>query len=147
MIFYSPRGFNNPSKSPMLRKFTTIGTVVNENIYQIEIHSLLKPFRRDMEFEKVKSLDVFRVLRDLDFIEDKREWWRTFERKECFEISEKDFEVIARAMRARTDRLKKEKKMHQAFKRAEDEGIVERPGILAEPGGTGRRKEPYDTTK
>ena len=141
MIFYSPRGFNNPIKSPMIRKFTAIGTVPNENIYQIEINSIFKPFRRDMEFESVKSLEVFRVLKDLDFIEDKRKWWETFERRQLFEISEKDFEVIAGAMRrAKTDRLRMEKAMHRAFKIAEDEGVVERPGILAEPGATGQRR-------
>lgn len=140
MIFYSPRGFNNPARSPMIRKFTAIGTVPNGNIYQIEINSFVKPFRRDMEFERVKHLDVFRVMKDLDFIEDKRNWWETFERRQSFEISEKDFEVIAGAMRARTNRFRMEKEMRQALKFAKNEGMVERPAISAEPGGIEQRK-------
>ena len=140
MIFYSPRGFNDRVKSPMIRKFTAIGTVPNGNIYQIEINSFLKPFRRDMEFERVKHLEVFRVLKDLDFIEDKRKWWETFERRQSFEISEKDFDVIVGAMRAKMVRLRMEKEMRQAFKIAENEGVVDRPAISAEPDGIGQRK-------
>lgn len=126
MIFYSPRDFNHSVKSRAIRKFTAIGTVLNENIYRIEINSSLKPFRRDMEFERVKTLQVFRVFKDLDFIEDKRKWWETFERMQSFEISEKDFEVIAGAMRAKADQLTMEKTMHRAFKLVEDEGEAER---------------------
>jgi hypothetical protein len=141
MIFYSPKDINNPAKSRGIQKFTAIGTVLNENIYRIEISSSVKPFRRDMEFERVKALEVYRVLKDLDFIEDKRKWRETFERRQLFEISEKDFEVIAGAMRAKMERFRMEKTMHQAFKLAEDEGVLERQGILAEPGGTGQRRE------
>jgi hypothetical protein len=137
MIFYSPRGFDNPARSPMIRKFTSIGTILNENIYQIEINSVMKPFRRDMEFERVKSLDVFRVLKDLDFIENRKKWWETFERRQLFEISEKDFEVIAGAMRKKREQFRMEKIMKREFK---EEGLVERPGIVAEPGGTGQQR-------
>lgn len=103
MIFYSHYA-NDLPRAPQLRKFTAIGTVPISDIYQIEISSQLKYFRRDMAFVKdVKAVSLHEVFRDLDFMEGKsvQQWESVFQRG-LFEISEKDYEIIEAAMKEKT---------------------------------------------
>jgi len=103
MIFYSHYA-NDLPRAPQLRKFTAMGTVPNSNIYQIEISSQLKYFRRDMEFVKdVKAIWLHEVFRDLDFIEGKStQHWESAFRRGLFEISENDYGIIELAMKEKT---------------------------------------------
>jgi hypothetical protein len=55
------------------------------------------PWRRDVSFVNCRETSIQSLLNELSFIKDKHKWGFPF-RRGCFEISQKDFQMIARAM-------------------------------------------------
>jgi EVE domain len=97
MIFYSPRTAL-PRTAPALQQFTAVGRVTDSSPYQVTVSESFKPLRRKMEFTgDVKSVDVRPLIEDLEFIQNKRYWGMAF-RRGLFPISEKDFDLISKAM-------------------------------------------------
>jgi hypothetical protein len=97
MIFYSPRTAL-PRSAAALQQFTALGRVTDSSPYQVTVSESFKMFRRKMEFTgDVKSVDVRPLIEDLEFIQNKKYWGMAF-RKGLFAISEKDFELISKAM-------------------------------------------------
>ncbi len=58
-----------------------------------------EPFRKDVRFLKCEDSEIRPLIESLDFIENKKRWGYAF-RFGHIEITEKDFRLIADAMRA-----------------------------------------------
>jgi hypothetical protein len=99
MVFYSARE-TVARNSPAVQRFTAHAKVKDSPVYQVEMSSTFKTWRKDMEFtpeSKVKHADIRPLIGKLDFIKDKKHWGMAF-RRGLFEISEKDYGVIAEKM-------------------------------------------------
>jgi predicted RNA-binding protein len=95
IIFYSPKqSFEDQEK---LQAFTAIGQLPDDTIYQFEMSSTFKPFRRKVLFKKSKEVAILPLINKLEFIKDKKHWGFMF-RFGLFEVTEKDFIVIADMM-------------------------------------------------
>lgn len=99
IIYYSPKKVFK-QKQPC-QKFTAIGKVVSDEVYQFEMAPGFIPFRKDIEFVVAKEVSIRPLIDDLDFIADKKHWGYKF-RFGHFEIDKKDFELIALGMGVKT---------------------------------------------
>jgi hypothetical protein len=79
--------------------FTAIGTVDKGESYTFEMSQDFIPWRRNITFLKSKEVPIEPLLEELTFIKDKKKWGFPF-RRGSFEISCKDFELIAKSMGA-----------------------------------------------
>ncbi len=95
IAFYSPR--TDFPDGAALQAFTALGEVTDDEPYQVEMSADFHPWRRDVEFVRVRETPIHPLLGDLDFVEDKSRWGYKF-RFGVFEISEHDLEVIRAAM-------------------------------------------------
>ena len=95
IAFYSPR--TDFPDGAALQAFTALGEVTDDGPYQVEMSADFHPWRRDVEFVRVRETPIHPLLGDLDFVEDKSRWGYKF-RFGVFEISEHDLEVIRAAM-------------------------------------------------
>lgn len=82
-----------------LHAFTAIGEVEDEEIYQVEMSPDFKPFRRKVRYSKTGEVKIVSLIRDLDFIKNKKLWGSVF-RFGLVEISEPDFIRISDAFDA-----------------------------------------------
>jgi predicted RNA-binding protein len=97
IIYYSPQKIFG-EKSPCQR-FTAIGEVISDNIYQVEMASSFTPFRRDIRFLPTQDCAIQPLLNRLSFIKDKKHWGFVF-RFGHLQIPEADFQLIQQAMTA-----------------------------------------------
>lgn len=96
IVFYSSK--DNFENGRPLQKFTTIGKVIDEETYQPNANENFKPYRRNVEFKKVKETEIRPLLEQLTFIKNKKSWG--FYLISGFrEISKEDFNVIKSAMK------------------------------------------------
>ncbi|MBP2616268.1 EVE domain-containing protein [Chryseobacterium jejuense] len=95
IIVYSSKIKMNSSEK--LQNFTAIGKVMGEEVYSFQMTETFNPFRRDIEFYDCKECSIIPLIDQLDFIENKKFWGYPF-RYGLFEISEKDFNLIASKM-------------------------------------------------
>jgi hypothetical protein len=95
IIFYSPKqSFEGDEKCQV---FTAIGQLPDDEIYQYEMTSSFKPFRRKVTFKKAEEISILPLIEELDFIKDKKRWGYMF-RFGLFEILQKDFQTISSLM-------------------------------------------------
>lgn len=95
VVFYSPKlEFDKPEK---LQRFTAIGRLVDENIYQQDMGGGFVPFRRNVTFYPVQEVSILPLINDLTFIQDKAHWGAPF-RFGTLQIPEQDFRLIAGRM-------------------------------------------------
>lgn len=95
IVFYSSKDKLENGKP--LQRFTAIGQVIDDKPYQPSIEENFKPYRRNVEFKKVKEADIRPLLEHLSFIKHKKKWG--FYLISGFrKISKEDFEVIEHAM-------------------------------------------------
>lgn len=95
LIYYSPTvkfGQKEPCQC-----FTAIGKIKDKEPYSFVMSEDFVPWRRNVTFMKSLDIPIQRLLDQLSFIEDKRKWGFPF-RKGCFEVTQDDFLVIAKAM-------------------------------------------------
>lgn len=83
--------------SEKLQRFTAIGKVMDDEVYSFQMTETFIPFRRNIEFYDCKECSIAPLIDQLDFIENKKFWGYPF-RYGHFEISEKDFNLIASKM-------------------------------------------------
>lgn len=83
--------------SEKLQSFTAIGKVIDDEVYSFPMTETFIPFRRNIEFYDCKDCSIIPLIDQLDFIENKKFWGYAF-RYGHFEISEKDFKLIASKM-------------------------------------------------
>ena len=95
VIYYSSKV--SMERSELYQKFTTIGIVVDDEAYQIDLGNYFKPFRRNIEYFDAKHLDIRPLIPLLPFIKNKKSWGYVF-RYGFLEIDQKSFEVIAHGM-------------------------------------------------
>lgn len=95
IIVYSSK--TTMSNSEKLQAFTAIGKVMDDDVYSFQMTETFIPFRRNIEFYDCKECSIIPLIDQLDFIENKKFWGYPF-RYGHFEISEKDFKLIASKM-------------------------------------------------
>lgn len=95
IVYYSPVELFG--KKEPCRKFTAIGNIKDNEPYQFAMNENFIPWRRDVDFFKAKEIAIEPLIEQLDFIPNKSKWGFPF-RRGCFEISAKDFQLIAQKM-------------------------------------------------
>ena len=80
-----------------MQAITAIGRVVDNELYQVQMDPGFAPWRRNIEFRECVETPIAPLIDELTFINDKRHWGYVF-RFGLFEIPQKDFEIIKRAM-------------------------------------------------
>jgi len=96
IVFYCPKE-TFKGKVPC-RKFTGLGEIADDRIYQGEMDTGLPPFRKDVTFsQKMKETSIEPLIPDLSFIKNKKSWGYVF-RFGLVEIPRDDFLRIASKM-------------------------------------------------
>lgn len=95
LVFYSPRTRFRGGEA--LQKYTAIGRVADEEPYQVEMKPDFQPWRRRVEFLKSQESPIRPLIKELSFIENKKQWGYPF-RRGLFEVGRTDFERIAEDM-------------------------------------------------
>ena len=96
IIHYSPKE-SFGGKEPC-QKFTSIGQVVNEEVYEFDMGGGFIPWRRDIIYLDSEPFPIITLLDQLSFTEDKGRNWGMMFRFGFFEIKEEDFKLIYKGM-------------------------------------------------
>ena len=100
VIIYSPRQeFETDEKC---QKFTAIGQVKEDEIYQVEMYSGFVPFRRKIGWISCNEVSIQPLLLFLSFTAGLKQWGLPF-RRGFFEINKTDFELIRKGMVSERD--------------------------------------------
>ena len=97
IAFYSPRTAMR-SGAP-LQQFTALGTIADDEPYQVAMTDDFHPWRRAVDFAEISPADVRPLLGALSFVTDETRWGLPF-RRGLFEVPREDLAVIERAMTA-----------------------------------------------
>ncbi|MEH6965694.1 EVE domain-containing protein [Priestia megaterium] len=95
IIYYSPKIWFKQSAPH--QKFTALGRVVDDYIFQFDMEDGFIPFRRNIEFMNCTETPIHPLIPQLSFIKNKRYWGYSF-RLGHLEISENDFKIIRNEM-------------------------------------------------
>ncbi len=95
IIYYSSKvEFGKPEKC---QRFTAIGQVRDNQVYQADMGNGFTPFRRNVEFLAGEETPILPLIPQLSFIKDKQKWGALF-RFGLLEIPAEDFKLIAARM-------------------------------------------------
>jgi hypothetical protein len=97
LVFYSPR--TSLQGGEPLQRFTAIGRITDDEVYQAEMTPTFRPWRRRVDFIASEEVSITDLIGELGFNGDKQRWGFPF-RRGLFEIGEEDFRSIAAAMKA-----------------------------------------------
>ncbi|MCH9631577.1 MAG: hypothetical protein S4CHLAM37_16010 [Chlamydiia bacterium] len=97
LIYYSPK--TDMSEGTPYQKFTAIGRVRTGDVYQFDMGNGFVPYRMDIDYAPCKEACIHELKDQFDFIENPKYWGYKF-RFGHFEVSEHDFNIIAKAMEA-----------------------------------------------
>lgn len=95
LIYYSSEESfkgNNP-----YQKFTAIGRVIDDNVYQFDMGNGFVPFRRNLKFMNCAETPIRPLIPNLSFIRNKKQWCSPF-RYGHLEINDADFILISKQM-------------------------------------------------
>ena len=96
IIYYSPKF--SMSGTEQCQKFTAIGKIADDTIYQFKMSEGFIPFRRNVTYLKnVQEQPIRSLLDDLSFTSGKKRWGSSF-RLGLFEIPQSDFQLIHEKM-------------------------------------------------
>lgn len=95
VIIYSPR--EEYEGEEKCQKFTALGTVADEKLYQVEMFTGFFPFRRNIAFHPCTEIPIAPLLNFLSFTAGVTSWGLPF-RRGFFEITQGDFELISKGM-------------------------------------------------
>lgn len=95
-IYYSPK-IAFQGKEPC-KEFTAIGRVTSGKVYQVEMTPSFHPFRVDITYFPSKDAPLLDLMNDLELTQKKS--WGMQLLKGLLEITQSDFETIAKAMDA-----------------------------------------------
>jgi predicted RNA-binding protein len=95
VIFYSGKEFFESSEK--CQKFTAIGKVKDDEVYQFQMTPDFSPHRRKIDFLATTETSILPLITDLEFIQNKKSWGYPF-RWGFFEIKENDFKLIEEKM-------------------------------------------------
>jgi EVE domain-containing protein len=95
ILYYSSKEvFGEETKC---QRFTAIGEIADDLIYQGVMSGGFVPFRRNVNYHPCREISILSLIGALDFIKDKTHWGAPF-RFGVVEIGEKDFQLIANQM-------------------------------------------------
>lgn len=97
VIYYSSKTTMNGTE--LYQKFTSIGKVIDDVPYQVELQEEFKPFRRNISYFATIHSHIKPLIPFLPFIKNKTNWGYVF-RYGFLEIDQKSFELIANSMLA-----------------------------------------------
>ena len=95
LVFYSPK--TSLERGERLQAFTAMGRVADDELYQVELAPGFVAWRRNVKFVDCAETPIGPLIDSLSFIKDKKRWGYIF-RLGLFEIPQRDFELIRRAM-------------------------------------------------
>ena len=95
IIYYSPKEIF--MQNILCNKFTAIGKVQDDEIYQFEMSKDFIPWRRKIEYFKSKEVEIKPLIESLSFIKNKKSWGMYF-RYGIIEIDKNSFDIIAKNM-------------------------------------------------
>ena len=96
MVFYSEGTLFRAGER--LQAFTAVGLIAGKEPFQTKVTAKFIPWRRRVEFMECEEAPILPLIPTLEFLTDKTDWTRSFKHS-LFEITETDFEHIARAMK------------------------------------------------
>ena len=92
ILFYSPKEkFGSDEKC---QKFTAIGKIKDDSIYQVKASEDFRPFRRRVDFTPSREVPIEPLILQLSFIKNKKSWGYVF-KFGIVQIPQKDFSLIA----------------------------------------------------
>ncbi len=103
IVYYSPREILG--EKALCQRFTAIGEVVGDEVYQVEMAPGFIPFRRDIEFCASTETPIHPLLERLTFVKDISRWGFAF-RYGHLQIPQRDFLLIADAMSVNTEEMR-----------------------------------------
>jgi predicted RNA-binding protein len=95
VVFYSPKESDEGVEK--CRKFTAIGKIKDELVYQVRMNEDFAPFRRSVEFYPCSEVPTEPLIPLLSFIKNKKSWGYIF-KFGLIQISRQDFLAIASMM-------------------------------------------------
>jgi predicted RNA-binding protein len=95
IIYYSPKEVYG--KEAKCQRFTAIGEVTDELLYQGNMENGFYPFRRNVNFLPCAEISILPLIADLTFIKDKVHWGALL-KYGVVEIQEQDFQLISSVM-------------------------------------------------
>ena len=95
IVFYSPKTSLHGGEP--LQAFTAIGTVADDDLYQVDMGNGFAPWRRNVNFLVCDEVPIRPLIEALGFIQDKQRWGYRF-RLGLSEIPPEDFELIKNTM-------------------------------------------------
>lgn len=95
LVYYSSKKeYGNPEP---YRKFTAVGEVVDDELYEGIMSEGFRPYRRAIRYYPAREVAIQPLLEDLTFIENPKKWGYPF-RRGFFEISRQDYRTITQPM-------------------------------------------------
>lgn len=94
-IYYSPK--LEYGGEVQCQRFTAIGYVVGEKVYQVDQGNKLTPSRRDVKYLLCTDTQIRPLIPNLSFIKDKQHWGNIF-KFDIIQIQAEDFMLIAKTM-------------------------------------------------
>ncbi|MFP7474228.1 EVE domain-containing protein [Niallia taxi] len=95
IIYYSPK-INFKDSTPH-KKFTALGKIIDEDVYQVNTGEDFAPFRKKTNYISCFETPIQPLISKLSFIKNTKYWGYSF-RYGHLEINEKDFKLIAYEM-------------------------------------------------
>lgn len=95
IIYYSSKESLN--ENTPYQKFTAIGRVVDDKVFQFDMGNGFIPFRRNIVFINCSETSIHPLIPHLSFIKNKKHWGYPF-RFGYLEINEQDFKLISNQM-------------------------------------------------
>ena len=95
IIYYSPK--QEYGGTVPYQRFTAIGYVVGENLYQVDMGNNVTPNRREVKYLNSHETSITPLINRLTFIKDKSRWGSVF-RFGILHIPADDFKLIAALM-------------------------------------------------
>lgn len=100
LVYYSPK--TSYPEGEVLKAFTAIGQMVDDQVYQVEMRPDFCPFRRDVSYLPCKKVFIDEIKHLLDFTANARGWGIQL-RRGHLELSKGDFSIIAERMQVSID--------------------------------------------
>lgn len=95
LIYYAPR--TKLKGGDKVQAFVALGQIQEGDPYLVGMSMDFSAWRRNISYQDVRSANIHDLLDQLNFITDRKHWGILF-RRPMFEVSESDFNLIARAM-------------------------------------------------
>ena len=99
IVHYSPK--DEFQGTEPCRKFTSIGQVADDEVYQFDMGGGFIPWRRNIKYLDGEPFPIINLLDQLSFTKDKGRSWGMAFRYGFFEMKEEDFKLIYAGMMGR----------------------------------------------